>query len=151
MAFDRQQAIQDVAKQLYGYAVSLCADATLAEDLTQEAIARAIAASRAPDERSAFRAWLFRILRNAFIDHTRRNGRLVALDSDDLDDESDRRHTGGPSLFNDRMIDALTVRVAFERLQATQREIIGLVDIVGFSYGEAAEMLDIPIGTVMSP
>lgn len=149
-AFDRRQAIQGVATQLYGYAVSLCADATLAEDLAQEAIARAIAASRVPNERPAFRAWLFRILRNAFIDHTRRNGRLVSLDMDDMAEAIDNQPADGPADFDDSMVNALTVRFAFDRLLPPQREIIGLVDVVGFSYGEAADMLDIPIGTVMS-
>jgi DNA-directed RNA polymerase specialized sigma24 family protein len=46
MAFDRRQAIQNHAAQLYGYAVSLCSDPTLAEDLAQEAITKAIVTRR---------------------------------------------------------------------------------------------------------
>ena len=68
----------------------------------------------------------------------------------DVADAAEDRHANGPAVFNDRMIDALTVRIAFQRLQATQREIIGLVDVVGFSYVEVADLLEIPIGTVMS-
>ncbi len=150
MAFDRRQAIQSHAAQLYGYAVSLCADPTLAEDLAQETITKAIAARKAPQEQVAFRAWMFRILRNTFIDHTRRTGRFVSLDADDMSSSIDL--TNGESLadLDDSLVNALTVRFALEKLKPAQREIIGLVDIAGFSYAEAAELLEVPAGTIMS-
>ncbi|MEJ1996430.1 MAG: sigma factor-like helix-turn-helix DNA-binding protein, partial [Limibacillus sp.] len=50
----------------------------------------------------------------------------------------------------DRAIDAITVRQAFEQLSGPQREILWLIDLSGFSYSEAAGILDVPIGTVMS-
>ena len=150
MAFDRRQAIQNHAAQLYGYAVSLCADPTLAEDLAQETITKAIAAHRIPQDQAAFRAWLFRVLRNTFIDHTRRTGRLVALDSDDMSDGADTVDRDVPDNFEDGLVNTLTVRFALEKLKPGQREIIGLIDIAGFSYGEAAALLEVPAGTIMS-
>lgn len=150
MAFDRRQAIQNHAAQLYGYAVSLCSDPTLAKDLAQEAITKAIAARRAPQDQVAFRAWMFRILRNTFIDHTRRTGRLVALDADDMADCVDINSGDAPENFEDSLINTLAVRFALEKLKPGQREIIGLVDIAGFSYAEAAALLDVPAGTIMS-
>lgn len=150
MAIDRRQLLQTIAPRLYGYAVSLCADRTLAEDLAQEAIARAMAAARPPDHPAAFRAWVFRILRNAFIDHTRRNGRLVSLHEDDFATALDRQRTDDPADLDDRMVNALAVRQALERLRPAQREIVGLVDVAGFSYAEAAELIGVPVGTVMS-
>jgi RNA polymerase sigma-70 factor (ECF subfamily) len=149
MAFDRRQAIQNHAAQLYGYAVSLCADATLAEDLAQETITKAIAARRVPRDPAAFRAWMFRILRNTFIDYTRRNGRLVALD-DDGADGTGTEPGDMPENFEDGLVNALTVRFALEKLKPSQREIIGLIDIAGFSYAEAAVLLEVPDGTIMS-
>jgi RNA polymerase sigma-70 factor (ECF subfamily) len=150
MAFDRRQAIQNHAAQLYGYAVSLCADPTLAEDLAQETITKAMSARRVPRDPPAFRAWMFRILRNTFIDHTRRTGRLVALDADDIDDYIDHGNGAVPHSFEDGLVNALTIRFALEKLKPGQREIIGLVDIAGFSYAEAAELLEVPAGTIMS-
>ncbi|MEK9660295.1 MAG: RNA polymerase sigma factor [Alphaproteobacteria bacterium] len=150
MPLDRRQLVQEFAARLYGYAMSLCADPTLAEDLSQEAVTRSIAAETAPADSPAFRAWLFRILRNAWIDHMRREGRLVTLDSDDMTDCIDNHRTDGPEIFDDSMINALTVRFALGRLLPAQREIIGLVDIAGFSYSESADVLEIPVGTVMS-
>jgi RNA polymerase sigma-70 factor (ECF subfamily) len=150
MAFDRRQAIQNHAAQLYGYAVSLCSDPTLAEDLAQETITKAIAARRIPHDQTAFRAWMFRILRNTFIDHTRRTGRLVALDADDTSDGGDAGNSDVPENFEDGLVNALTVRFALEKLKPGQREIIGLIDIAGFSYAEAAALLELPTGTIMS-
>jgi RNA polymerase sigma-70 factor (ECF subfamily) len=150
LAFDRRLAVQGVAARLYGYAMSLCADPTLAEDLAQEAIAKAIAAEHAPTDPPAFRAWIFKILRNTFIDNMRRNGRLVGLDSDDMADCVDAQRGDGPEIHDDSVFNALTVRFALAKLPAPLREIVGLVDIAGFSCAEAAEMLGVPTGTVMS-
>ena len=150
MVFDRRQAIQNHAAQLYGYAVSLCSDPTLAEDLAQETIAKAIAARRIPPDQAAFRAWMFRILRNTFIDYTRRNGRLVALDTDNMPDGADAENGNVPNNFEDSLVNALTIRFALEKLKPGQREIIGLIDIAGFSYAEAAALLEVPAGTIMS-
>ncbi len=96
------------------------------------------------------RAWLFRILRNTFIDHTRRTGRFVALDHDDNADHAEAENGAAPADFDDHLVNALTVRFALEKLQPGQREIIGLIDIAGFSYAEAAALLEVPAGTIMS-
>ncbi len=108
---------------------------------------RALAAKRRPTDEAARRTWLFRILRNAFIDEYRKSGREVALDptSDDFADDVESGWRG-----DRRIIDVVTVRIAITRLSAVQREIIGLIDFVGFSYAEAADVLGVPEGTVMS-
>lgn len=93
---------------------------------------------------------MFRVLRNTFIDHTRRTGRLVALDADDMADRVDTSNGDVPDNFEDGLVNALTVRFALEKLKPGQREIIGLIDIAGFSYTEAAALLEVPAGTIMS-
>lgn len=118
--------------------------------MAQETITKAIAARRIPHDKTAFRAWMFRILRNTFIDHTRRTGRLVALDADDMADRVDTSNGDVPDNFEDGLVNALTVRFALEKLKPGQREIIGLIDIAGFSYTEAAALLEVPAGTIMS-
>ncbi len=55
-----------------------------------------------------------------------------------------------PWQHDDRLIAEITVRQALDRLDVTQRDIIELVDLAGFRYAEAAELLGVPIGTVMS-
>jgi len=128
----------------YGYAYALSGDGDLSGDLVQDCVLRAIGASRQPTNEVAYRAWLFRILRNAFIDRRRRAGKETQLDpEDDIADE-------GPWRCDARMIDVVTVRIAVARLSIAHREIIALVDFVGLSYTEAATVLGVAEGTVMS-
>ena len=128
--------------RLYGYAISLIRDRERAKDLVQECALRAMTAKSIPMDERAYRAWLFRILRNLFLDQARRE-KVEDHDHDTLPETEFWRG-------EERFIVALTVRIEIEKLSPAKREIITLVDIVGFSYAETAELLDLPIGTVMS-
>jgi hypothetical protein len=66
-----------------------------------------------------------------------------------IDAEADAEEQPAPG-DADSVIDVLLVRQAFQRLSGDHREVLALVDIAGFSYDEAAELLDVPKGTVMS-
>ena len=138
--------IESNLDRLYGYAFALSQDSEQARDLVQECALRALEASRQPTEPAAYRAWLFRILRNAFIDRNRRTGKETGLEPDI--DEPDDRDAGWCG--DSRIIDVLTVRFAVARLPSAHREIIALVDFVGLSYQEASEVLGVAQGTVMS-
>lgn len=128
---------------LYRFAYTLSQDRESARDLVQECIVRALAARRQPRDETAYRTWLFVILRNAFIDGLRRAGREVPVESVD--------RTAAEGWQGDhRILDIVTVRLALGRLGPAHREIIGLVDVVGLSYAETAEILQIAEGTVMS-
>ncbi len=139
--------IEPYLGRLYGFAYTLTQNRDESYDLVQECAVRALAASRRPSDEPARRAWLFRILRNAFIDKYRRNGVEVGLGpaADDHPDDVDAGWCG-----DRRLIDVVTVRIAVARLPTRQREIIALVDFVGLSYREAAEVLGVAEGTVMS-
>lgn len=142
MARNPHAALPVLLPRLVAFARTIIGDVDLARDLVQEAAARAIAARRVPEEDPAYRAWMFRIVRNAAIDELRRrhSARPSELPVPDLD----LWH------FDDARIAKITVEQGLAALEASQREIIAIVDIAGFSYAEAADMLDIPIGTVMS-
>jgi len=131
--------------RLYGYALSLAGDHHQAEDLVQESALRALSAGNIPGAEPAYRAWLFRILRNAFIDQTRRR-KTVAMAAEDKIFLPETEFWQG----DERFITVLTVKLEMAKLPRHQREIIALIDIVGFSYAEAAKLLDVPVGTVMS-
>jgi len=132
--------------RLYGYAYSLTQNREEARDLVHDAVIRAMEASHKPVEGAGCKAWMFRILRNAFIDCRRRAGVVIPFGlPDDVPCEPGLAWTG-----DNRMVDILTVRLALEKLPIMQREIIVLVDCVGCTYAEAARVLDIPDGTVMS-
>ncbi len=139
--------IEPYLNRLYGFAFALSQDRDESRDLVQECVVRALAAKRRPTDEPARRAWLFRILRNAFIDNYRKSGREIAFDPE-IDNHADDAESGWRG--DRRIIDVVTVRIAITRLSAAQREIIGLVDFVGFSYAEAADVLGVAEGTVMS-
>ncbi|MGQ0566306.1 MAG: RNA polymerase sigma factor [Gemmobacter sp.] len=133
--------------KLRRFARSLVGNVQDADDLVQAACERAL---RNPDQ---FRAgtrmdsWMYRIVQNLWLDDKRRaRTRGTAIDPEDayLSDEGK-----GASLPEDRMMLA-QVRAAMATLPQGQREVLALVAVEGLSYRETAEVLDVPVGTVMS-
>jgi RNA polymerase sigma-70 factor, ECF subfamily len=155
------ERVEALLPELYGVALRLCGNRADAEDLVADAIARAWQALSSLEDRSALRAWLFRILNNRFISE-RRSARAKA-DHESLDATPEpefslfeRLHQpillwwGNPELaFLNRLLRADLER-AIEALPGAFRDVVVLVDVQGLSYGEVAELLDIPIGTVRS-
>lgn len=141
----RRKRIEPYLSRLFGYARSLTSQRADADDLFQESVLKALRAKRVPNDQAAYRAWLFRILRNTFIDQTRRTGREGGkTDGEPPLDFPEVWH------HEDTLINALTVRGGMTRLASCHREIIALVDFAGFSYSETADFLELPVGTVMS-
>ena len=139
--------VEDYIPRLYGYAVSLSGDSHYAHDLVQQTALKAINASRIPEDEPAFRAWLFIILRNAWLDAVRRRGRRPEVQAT----ETDYEKVGGEAwLHDDSLISTLTVKFSLAKLSPDHRDVLGLVDVSGFSYSQAADILGIPSGTVMS-
>lgn len=139
--------IEPYLERLFGYAISLTGQRETAQDLLHEAVVRVLAARRVPEEERAYRAWLFRIVHNLFIDSLRR--RRAAMETAEADPEP---ALDWPQMQQQEqsLINVLTVRAALTRLSLAHREILALIDIAGFTYAEVAEQLDIPRGTVMS-
>ena len=140
-----EQALLDNWRRLFGYALSLTRNEDEANDLLQQAAVAALATAAGPDHDGATRAWLFRIVRNVWIDRFRRERIRKTEELTTANEPIDAAWS-----FDDRLIAELTVRSGLERLDPVQREIIVLVDINGFRYAEAAEILKVPVGTVMS-
>ncbi len=129
------------------FALSLCRRADLADDLVQITAERAFAARDRFDPATRMDAWLFRILRNAWIDHARRTmTQGVTVDIDDAPDAAvfdGVRHT-------EAVIMLKKTEAAMAGLPVDQREVMMLVCVDELSYREAAEVIGVPIGTVMS-
>jgi len=120
-----------------------------AEDLVQDTLLRAYRGIDGFDGRHP-RAWLLTILRNTHINRNRRRRPELLRDPDAASDRmisaaSDERTDAGI----DDEIDVEIIR-ALESLDDPFRRVVELVDIDGLSYAEAAEVLDVPVGTVMS-
>jgi RNA polymerase sigma-70 factor (ECF subfamily) len=146
-AGNNRRRVEDYISRLHGYAGSLSGDNHDAHDLVQETALRALKASRIPEDEPAFRAWLFVILRNSWLDLARRRGRRPEVSGTETDYE---RIGAEPWEHDDSLISTLTVKFSLARLSADHRDVLGLVDVSGFSYAEAADILDVPAGTVMS-
>jgi RNA polymerase sigma-70 factor, ECF subfamily len=129
------------------FAISLCGSRDLADDLVQAACERALANAERFEPGTRFDAWMFRILRNLWIDQVRRR-KTVGIQ----DDISERQDIAGAS--GERDVEARltlnTVAGAIAELPDEQRDVLVLVCVEELSYREAADVLGIPIGTVMS-
>jgi RNA polymerase sigma-70 factor (ECF subfamily) len=136
---------------LYNFARWLSHDQNDAEDLVQETYLKALRSFASFQPGTDFRAWIFRILRNTFLSSRSQLERhmTVAMDSeDDLPWPPATSVTPESWLIEHSSNDA--VRRAIEQLPVIFREVILLCDVEEASYREIAEILSIPIGTVMS-
>jgi RNA polymerase sigma-70 factor (ECF subfamily) len=148
------------APQLYSAALRMTRNPSDAEDLVQEAFLRGYRSFDTFSEGTNLRAWLFRILTNAYINKYRaKQRRPTETDLDDVEDLYLYRRLGDiDAIFanrsaEDQLFEMFTddeVKQALEDLPENFRLPVLLADVEGFSYKEIAEMLDIPIGTVMS-
>jgi len=138
---------------LHHFARYLSGSAVEAEDLVQEAYARALRAAPTFAEGTNLRAWLFRILRNAFIDGRRRARRTA--DEDAAESAAEEAPFAHEPLLGDVEMEALRGAVAadIERalaaLTADARAVV-LLDLEGFSEGEIAGIVGCAVGTVKS-
>ena len=129
------------------FALSLCRNPDTADDLVQITVEKAILGRAGFDPATRLDAWLFRILRNAWIDMTRRHRtRGTEIDVDDIPEAAT---VDGRRLTEARLMLDAAAR-ALESLPVEQREVLILVCYEELSYAEAAQVLGIPVGTVMS-
>jgi RNA polymerase sigma-70 factor (ECF subfamily) len=142
--------------QVYRVARHLAGSREEAEDLVQETYSRAFRSWRSYQPGTNMRAWLLRILTNLNIDRGRRNQRAPQTQALEANDYFlyDRLAESGDGLSDEeRVVERLSQDDIVSALSAVPhdfRDVIVLVDIGDFSYQDAAQILDIPIGTVMS-
>ena len=144
-AFERE--LLSLVPRLRRFARALARDAADADDLLQVALERALKAQAQWAPGTRMDAWMMRIVRNCWIDEVRsrtrrartflpeEEGQLVGVDMQNEIEARAEMHA---------------VDRAMESLSADQREVIALVLVEGLAYKEAAELLDIPIGTLTS-
>ncbi len=130
--------------RLYSVALAWCGDAMVADDLVQETLILALQRVHQLRKRERLHAWLYTILSNCWKHHLRRQRPSVELEDGHLPSDD------GPAARTRELEIVHRVRRAIVRLPLGQRQTVTLVDLEGFSYAEVAEILDIPIGTVMS-
>ena len=147
-----------LADDVWRVARRLARDQSAAEDLVQEAYSRAFRSWRSYQPGTNLRAWLLRIVHNLAIDQARRRKR--APESEPLEEGDyylynrlEEGAGGGETPPTERLIERLSqapVVGALSELPPNYREVVVLVDLADFTYQDAADILGIPIGTVMS-
>lgn len=145
---------------LYRYALRLTRNRTAAEDLVQDAMLKGWRSFHTFQEGTNVRAWFHRIMMNAHYDNYRKHARepeVADLDNvgdfylyDKVQERTAMGETGNPEVsVLDKIMDA-EVRESLDALPVQFRSAVILADVQGFSYKEIAEILGIPVGTVMS-
>jgi RNA polymerase sigma-70 factor, ECF subfamily len=133
--------------QLYNFARWLTQDASEAEDLVQETYAKALRGFSSFRAGTNFRAWMYRILRNSFLNSKTGLKTTVSYEEEEHEPASD---TATPESLLIDQVNREAVQAALTELPIHQREILLLCEVEEMSYQEIAETLAIPIGTVMS-
>ena len=118
-----------------------------ADDLTQATVERALRSKAQWQPGTRLDSWLYRIMRNLWIDTVRARGRKDKVEAPAVEAE---RLGEDPRDAMDASVDLARMMAAMDRLPDEQREVVALILVEGFGYRETAEMLGLPIGTVSS-
>jgi RNA polymerase sigma-70 factor (ECF subfamily) len=153
-----ERDVMPLLPSLYGAAMRLTRNPSDAEDLVQETYLRAFRGFAGFKEGTNLKAWLYRILTNSFINTYRKKQREPQTVSgpEDIDEWYLYDRLGGRHVevsAENEVLDQIPdedVKAALESLSDNFRLAVLLADVEGFSYKEIAEIMDVPIGTVMS-
>lgn len=146
--------------QLYSAALRMTRNPADAEDLVQETFLRAYRGFHTFEEGTNLKAWLYKILTNTYINQYRKAKRRPdEVDMEEVEDLYLYRRLGGDEMPSSaespeaqflESIPSEDVKEAVESLPEQYRLAVLLADVEGFAYKEIAEILDVPIGTIMS-
>jgi len=142
---DFESALADLIPRLRRFAHGLARDPADADDLTQQTAERALKSRGSWTAGTNFNAWAYRIMRNLWIDTTRSRQRQAQIFAPEADGEPI-----GAAGDAENKVELGYLMRAMDRLPDEQREAVALVMIEGLSYAEAADVLDVPAGTLTS-
>ena len=139
-----RRKISKLLPELKAYAIAICRDEDTAADLVQEACKKVLAAPTTPKSYEDLKPWMFRVIRNIHIDQKRREKTAA-----EYFDNVSRLYDGTPPPAP-RVLEEILVRQALQSLTDQEREILYLIDVFGLKYAEAAIVLGLAEGTIMS-
>ena len=140
----KRQAVVAEIPRLRRYAIALMRDRTEADDLVHDVVLRALDKLHLWREGTNMRTWLFTIMHNLHANEMRRRSRM--LDVVPLDAAPPRAEAAG----QEAAVEWSELSGAMGGLSALHRQVLLLVGLEGMTYAEAAGVLDVPVGTVMS-
>ena len=142
-----ENELTQLLPRLRRFAFSLSRNGADADDLAQATIERALRSRGQWEPGTRLDSWLYRIMRNLWIDTARARGRKEKHEAP----EGEAQFVGeDPRESMDASLELKRAMAAMNRLPDEQREIVALILVEGFGYREVSEMLDLPIGTVSS-
>jgi RNA polymerase sigma-70 factor (ECF subfamily) len=144
-----ESEVMPLTGQLYGAALRLTRNPADAEDLVQQTFMRAYQSFDRFEQGTNLRAWLFKILTNAFISGYRKRQREPKVVSVDENERLVEASLTPEAQILENLPDE-EVKRALEELPEQFRTAVLLADVEGFSYQEIADIMEVPIGTVMS-
>ena len=141
---DLRNQILEHFPAMRSFAISLCRDTALAEDILQDAVIKALLNFDKFKTGTNLKAWLLTIVRNTFYSEMRRSGREIA--------EIEQDGPGATAIppVHDGVLQLRDFRRVFCKLGVEYREALLLVGALGFSYDEAARICGVPVGTIKS-
>lgn len=153
---DFEEEIVPHLDAMYNFALRLTSDPSDAEDLVQDTIVKAFRFFSSYEKGTNAKAWLFRILKNSYINNYRKQSKQPnQVDYDEVSSfyETIRADRTDTSDLEDKMFRELVdddISQALDELPEDFRTVVLLCDVEGFTYEEIANMLDVPIGTIRS-
>lgn len=141
----KRQAVVAEIPRLRRYAIALMRNRSEADDLVQDCVVRALDRLHLWRDGSNMRTWLFTIMHNLHANEMRRRSRM--RDGRQIDPDLPER---GEPARQEHVVELNQLGDALARLPAAQSEILLLVGLEGLTYAETAEVLRVPVGTVMS-
>jgi len=145
MTDDRRQTLTENLPALLRFARSLTRDPSAADDLVQDAIVRALERQHLFDEQRSYKAWLLTLTHNLFVDGWRRTRARQKAQP-----ELEARALIQSQPSQEHAVILKETLKAFDTLPQEQRAVLHLVVVEGSPYAEAAGILGVPVGTVMS-
>ena len=143
-SFTQRHQIAQLRPRLYRIALALCNQVDLAEDLTQDALGKALKNLSSVRDHQKLDSWVFSILTNCYRDYLRK------LKPEECFDESKVSTHSSADISVEQKQAADNIHNAISKLPDNHKTVLLLVDLEEFSYAEVATILDIPVGTVMS-
>ena len=144
-SFERE--LTELLPRMRRFAHALSRNPADADDLTQATVERALRSRDQWEAGTRLDSWLYRIMRNLWIDTVRSRGRK---EKHEAPEEEAAAIGHDPRPVIESSLELKRAMAAMERLPDEQREVVALILIEGFGYREASEMLGLPIGTVSS-
>lgn len=151
---EMKEILKNNLNTIFNYSLFITGNREKAMDLMQDTIVNLLNKKQPYQEQAAFKSWIFKVLKNNYINKYKRDNLHREINETDLTKDSTMSFDFEDTVTDtEKTVDPFLrekILGAFSIMPVEYREVCYMIDVEGFSYEEASEQLDIPIGTVMS-